>query len=448
MPRIRKLAHIGTSEYIDLPDDGIVGVPAKIDTGADNSAIWASNIELKSGKLYFNFFAPGSIFYRSKRIASSSFKTTTVVNSFGHKEVRYKIRLRVQIGEHIVTRWFSLADRSGNTFPVLLGKSFLKNKFLVDVSQKQLVSTTQQPANVLILATDSTKAADYFTKLAERTAKDVNYSVASYSTLWYDINGMQTQVTHENDQQKDIADYGLVYFKSHKAHMELAAAAAEYLKFKNRRFVDSEVGSYTSMSKLSEYTRLACHDLPVPRTLCARPELLNEQYEAITRQLGCPFVLKEIASDRGRNNYLISNQADFSKVLAAVSPAQVYMAQKYIENDGFLRIYVLGKDAVMAVKRDTHEHKDPLKRHLNKPAGSTNAHLIEVSDIESTVLRLAVMAADCMDRQVAGVDLIQDKRTKQWHILEVNNAPQFYSGGFMETKMDALAQYIDKELNR
>ena len=50
------LTHIGTIEHISLPEYELVTIPAKIDTGADGSSIWASNIRLNRGKLSFNLF--------------------------------------------------------------------------------------------------------------------------------------------------------------------------------------------------------------------------------------------------------------------------------------------------------------------------------------------------------------------------------------------------------
>src|SRR5437868_3314061 len=106
MPQ-KQLHHIGTVELVSLPDDDIQAVPAKIDTGADNSAIWASNIHLQDDKLVFNFFAPGSAFYNDKPVTSNAFRTTTVRNSFGQKEFRYKIQLRITVGSHTLRRWFT-----------------------------------------------------------------------------------------------------------------------------------------------------------------------------------------------------------------------------------------------------------------------------------------------------------------------------------------------------
>ena len=52
---------IGTNAYI-----GIMGIkaPAKIDTGADSTSVWASNIKMsKDGVLSFTLFDKSSPFY-------------------------------------------------------------------------------------------------------------------------------------------------------------------------------------------------------------------------------------------------------------------------------------------------------------------------------------------------------------------------------------------------
>ena len=47
---------------------GIADVPAKVDTGADSSCIWASNLQETNGKLSFELFAPASPYYTAQRI--------------------------------------------------------------------------------------------------------------------------------------------------------------------------------------------------------------------------------------------------------------------------------------------------------------------------------------------------------------------------------------------
>ncbi len=444
----KELIYIGTIELVSLPDDRIERVPAKIDTGADFSSIWASNIHLVDGKLVFNFFAPGSFFYRPEPVESSSFRTTVVRNSFGQQEFRYKIKLKVRVGDHTLTRWFSLADRSRNNYPILLGKNFLKKKFVVDVAQRHFHSNSIEPSSVLVLTRLPKESKEFFAQVSALQKLPVEYQSVNYDALEYSINGLETKVVNAEDNYKDLAQYSLVYFKNHAENAECASAAAEYLHYKGRPFVDRELLSYISASKLTEYAKLACYGLPVPRSISANTSRLKGRFDEFAQTFGLPFVLKEIASDRGRNNFLISNQKDYDKILSEAPAEFMYIVQEYIANDGFYRVYVLGKESELAVWRGAVKHQDPLKQHLNKPRGNANASNVPIGDVPTDVQDLAIKAAQTLERQVAGVDLVQDKKTKKWYILEVNNSPQIFGGSFREVKEKIMAQFIDQELNQ
>lgn len=127
---------IGRVERIELIDAGVKGVPAKVDTGADSSSIWATNIHEDDTGLSCILFGGKSEFFTGKpfHFSPSSYKITRVSNSFGHKEIRYKVKLRVKVKGRIVRATFTLSDRSDKTYPVLLGRRLLAGKFLVDVS--------------------------------------------------------------------------------------------------------------------------------------------------------------------------------------------------------------------------------------------------------------------------------------------------------------------------
>lgn len=439
--------HIGTTEHINFPDIGIFDVPAKIDTGADGSSIWASGINLKNGILKFTLFAPGTVLYRDSIIETSNYKVTSVKNSFGDKEFRYKVKLKIQIEKIVLTRWFTLADRSRNTYPVLLGKNFLKNKFVVDVSQKNLISKGAQKHRAIIFTDKKEENEAFFTKVKQYNESSVMYEFAAYSDLAFYIDGNNSQVTNLQNHE-DLANYSFTYLKDHHNH-ELAFSVAEYLNFKNRPFADREFYNSISASKLSEYMKLASHGISVPPSYCAQTSYLRLQYEKIKAMFGLPFVLKEFKSDKGKNNYLIHNKEDFLSILNNASrDNQTYIAQKYVPSNGFYRVYVLGKEAELAIWRSAVPRLERLKSHLNKPRGSANATIVPLSRIDGEVESLSVRAAHCLNRQVAGVDLVQDADTKKWYVLEANNDPQIRSGSFIDEKAKMVAKYIDKELNQ
>lgn len=441
----KKLFHIGTIELVSLPDDLLEGIPAKIDTGADGSAIWASGMRLKDGKLTFNFFAPGSAYYSKQAVTTTAFKTANVKNSFGHKELRYKVRLRVKVGDHTVREWFSLADRSRNTYPILLGKNFLKNRFVVDVSRQFVVSKGVASHKVLVVDRSPNLTGDFLEKVRKFNKQPLEYASAGYGSLLFYLNGTDTKITNTSDENRDLAYYTLTYFKSHTGNTEFAAACAEYLQFKGRPFVDRELANYISDTKLTESTKLACYNLPIPTTWCAKTPLLKRMFEEIEQSIGLPFVLKEIASDRGKNNYLVSNRKEFDAVLDKSPKEHVYLAQRFIEHTSLVRVFVNGPMVSMAMRKQASLKGKGTGRHITK--FSTEGTEREV-DVTADMAEIALAAAKSLGRQIAGVDMVQDKRSKKWYILEVNSAPQIRSGSHTEAKAASLAQFFDKELNR
>lgn len=128
-------AVIGRVERVDFPQFNVVGVPAKIDTGAYRSSVWASNISEKDGVLTFTLLDKTSEWYTGKQYKTSRFSIVEVENSFGHKEERYSVYIKLKMGSRTVTSNFTLANRSQKTYPILIGRKLLKNRYIVDVSE-------------------------------------------------------------------------------------------------------------------------------------------------------------------------------------------------------------------------------------------------------------------------------------------------------------------------
>lgn len=124
---------IGPSVYISVAHRE--NVPAKVDTGAEASSIWASNIRVdKGGTLKFSLFGPSSPFYNGKVIKRKDYKVTVVRSAMGQEQLRYRVHLPIKIDNRAISVLFSLSDRSRNSFPVLIGRRTLQGKFVVDVS--------------------------------------------------------------------------------------------------------------------------------------------------------------------------------------------------------------------------------------------------------------------------------------------------------------------------
>ena len=132
--KVAKLPVIGPSVLVSV-DQRAVDIPAKIDTGAESSAIWASNVHIdEQGILEFTLFGPGSPFYTGEVYRRSDYKVFTVRSAMGEEQIRYRTHLSLTINDRHIKVLFSLADRSKNSFPILIGRSTIKGRFLVDVS--------------------------------------------------------------------------------------------------------------------------------------------------------------------------------------------------------------------------------------------------------------------------------------------------------------------------
>ena len=132
-----ELTTIGRAEKAAFPDLGVKQVPVKIDTGADACSIWATATEMENGRLHVVFFGESSPLYTGEEhvFKKSEYTMTRVANSFGHREIRYKVKLRIKIKGRLIRGSFTLSDRSNKLYPVLIGRTLLKHKFVVDVSK-------------------------------------------------------------------------------------------------------------------------------------------------------------------------------------------------------------------------------------------------------------------------------------------------------------------------
>lgn len=128
---------IGRAELMHFVDFAIADVPAKIDSGAYRSAIHATNIkELPGGKLEFKVLGGHPVCGDLAVVTEvNSYKKVWVANSFGHREERYEVKLKVKLGVKIVSANFTLADRSKKIYPILVGRKLLNGRFLIDTSQ-------------------------------------------------------------------------------------------------------------------------------------------------------------------------------------------------------------------------------------------------------------------------------------------------------------------------
>jgi hypothetical protein len=129
---------LGRSDRVDFPKLGLFNIRAKIDTGAYNCSLHCKNVEVVDGRLEFILLDSEHPEFTGAKFVFRKFKQRQIRNSFGESELRYVIKTQIKIFDRRIRAEFSLSDRESLRFPVLLGRKILRDRFVIDVTKRDL----------------------------------------------------------------------------------------------------------------------------------------------------------------------------------------------------------------------------------------------------------------------------------------------------------------------
>ncbi|MDR3297948.1 MAG: RimK/LysX family protein [Candidatus Nomurabacteria bacterium] len=166
----RQLPIIGINERISLVGLRRVNVPAKIDTGADGSAIWVSDLKVtKDGVLKFKLFGPQSPFYTGKVICRTNYNVAIIRGGNGIEQIRYRTHFRVHLKDKRLKLLFSLSDRSTHNFPVIIGRRAISGRFLVDVSRRTIPQPNLSPSTAELNQENTQNPYQFYKKYVKKS---------------------------------------------------------------------------------------------------------------------------------------------------------------------------------------------------------------------------------------------------------------------------------------
>lgn len=134
---------IGRKEIVELPALGLGEIVAKIDTGAYTSSIHCEESKVEDGILNCLFVNENE---EKTKLTFDHFKIRMVKSSNGIAESRYSIFTKIKLGNDLLEIELTLSDRSEMRHPILIGRKFLKKRYLVDVSLKNKLKITLETA--------------------------------------------------------------------------------------------------------------------------------------------------------------------------------------------------------------------------------------------------------------------------------------------------------------
>ncbi|SMX41464.1 ATP-dependent zinc protease family protein [Actibacterium lipolyticum] len=138
-----ELSVIGWMESVALPQIDLRGIKAKIDTGARTSALHALYIEPfdNDGEEWVRFQVQLSEDAPGQWVETPLHDQRHIKNTSGIPEERYVIRTELEIAGKTWPIAVSLTDRSNMRFPMIVGRSALKNRNIAVHTRRAYLTT-------------------------------------------------------------------------------------------------------------------------------------------------------------------------------------------------------------------------------------------------------------------------------------------------------------------
>lgn len=220
---------------------------------------------------------------------------------------------------------------------------------------------------------------------------------------------------------QNLSSYDLIYLCAgveSKRRYEWYVAC-DYIKNNSNTKIVNEIAIDPSMKYYPVqtwfYLKQFENKIPQPQTF----SIFNGgEVENISKDLGFPLIVKLSETHQGKGIFLTKSAGEIKNIIEE-NPGQTYLLRKFIPNDGDIRVFVVGGDSIGAMKRTPANGEF----RSNISAGG----LGETFDLEKSpeIKELAENAAKVTGIEIAGVDIMIDKETGEYYVLEVNTGPQF-----------------------
>ncbi len=134
---VEALPVIGEAEHVVIEPEGIV-LKARIDTGAKTSSMGVEKLDEfeRDGKPWVRFIIKRPENGEAVQFTLPIERISKIKRHGGEAQRRPVVILHVVLGSIDHKREFTLTDRSGFEYPVLLGRNYLMDAAVVDVSRK------------------------------------------------------------------------------------------------------------------------------------------------------------------------------------------------------------------------------------------------------------------------------------------------------------------------
>lgn len=419
---------LGWEEWIGIPYLGLPAIKAKIDTGARTSALHAFAIEPfgKESEPYVHFGVhpiperPDIEIFCSAQVIDRR----PVTSSSGEQELRYFIKVPVQIGDRDLPIEISLTNRGAMQYRMLLGRRAIGEDMIVDPNRSCLQHVLSpelydelpkaKPVPRTLRIALLTREPDNYTNRRIMEAAEASghvCEVINTTRCYMNINALAPEIHYDG---KVLPRFDAVIPRIGAGVTSYGMAVVRQFELMGAYCVNNATAIGASRDKLLAHQLLAQRRIGMPVTAFANSPKDTENLIQIVGD--APLVVKLLEGTQGKGVVLAETSQAADSVIGAFRGLKAnFLIQEFVEEAAGvdIRCFVIGGRVVAAMKRQAAD--TDFRSNLHQGGKAT---AVKISKEERAI---AAKAAKVIGLNVAGVDLLRSDAGPK--VLEVNSSP-------------------------
>lgn len=419
---------VGWEEWSSLPELGVYAIKAKVDTGAKTSALHAVDITPyeKDGtqRVRFTVHPLPDRDDIAIKCDQQVVDVREVTSSNGETEERYIIRTPFRIDGEEWPIEISLTNREDMKFRMLIGRSTMSGRIVVDPDRSLLCGTlspaiydeiaregdSDRPLKIAIL---SREPENYSTSRLVNAAVARGHSVDIINTTrcYMNITSAKPEIYYQGQQ---LPKYDAIIPRVGASITFYGMAVVRQFEMMGVHTLNTADAIGCSRDKLFAHQLLARAGIGMPVTGFAHsPHDTKDMLRSVGK---APLVLKLLEGTQGRGVVLAETQKAAESVTQAFRGlnANILVQEFIAESQGSdIRCIVIGNKVVAAMKRQAEAGDFRSNLH----AGGS-AMKVRITAAERAA---AIKATKTLGLKFAGVDLLRSDDGPK--VLEVNSSP-------------------------
>ncbi|SFR34661.1 SSU ribosomal protein S6P modification protein [Robiginitalea myxolifaciens] len=421
---------LGGEEWCAFEGLGIPAIKARVDSGAKTSSIQANNIKViyRNAVEYVQFEVNPLQDSRSITLHCEArlVDRRMVKSSLGIAEERLVVATKIRLGADIFETELTLAKRDTMEYRMLLGRSALSDRYLIDPARSftqgdleqeeldRLYASFKPERTGLKIALLASNPELYSNKRIVEAAEARGHEIVflNVELAYMKLDAQAPQIRYRGGNILNEFDAVIPRIKPSVTFYGCALIR----QFDNLGVYCLNTAESISQSrdKLFASQLFSRNDINIPITGFAKSP--NDTKDLIKMVNGAPLIIKLLESTQGKGVVLAETNKAAESVINAFKSVQTnILVQEFIKeaNGQDIRCFVVNGKVVASMQRQAE--KGEFRSNLHQGG---KASRIKITPEER---RLAIKAAKVLNLTVAGVDIIRSNKGPL--LLEVNSSP-------------------------